>query len=149
MNSPSFVVDALRADDYAAWLVLAQGYKTFYEASLPESAYQRTWQRIQQGDDVFAWCARSEGRLLGITHFLFHANVWSADVCYLQDLFVDENARGRGVAQALIERVAQSAHEHGARRLYWLTHHTNERARRLYDRVAKHHGFIRYDYAVS
>ena len=58
MNGPSFGADALRADDYAAWLVLAQGYKTFYETNLPESAYQHTWPRIQQGDGVFGWCAR-------------------------------------------------------------------------------------------
>ena len=88
MSQSPFVVDALRADDYPAWLVLAQGYKTFYETSLPEAAYQQTWQRIRQGEGIFAWCARGDGQLLGITHYLFHSNVWSADVCYLQDLFV-------------------------------------------------------------
>lgn len=149
MSTPSFTVEALAAGDYAAWLELAQGYKTFYETSLPESAYQNTWQRIQRGDGVWAWCARSQGQLLGITHFLFHASSWSADVCYLQDLFVAESARGQGVARALIARVARSARERGAPRLYWLTHHTNARARRLYDQVAQHHGFIRYDYPMA
>ncbi len=66
----------------------------------------------------------------------------------MQDLFVDEAARGLGVAQALIEQVAQAAHQRGAPKLYWLTHQTNARARRLYDRVAQHHGFLRYDYAM-
>ncbi len=87
--------------------------------------------------------------MLGITHYLFQPNVWSADVCYLQDLFVDEAARGQGLSQALIEQVAQVAKARGAPRLYWLTHNTNARARRLYDRVAQHHGFIRYDYALD
>jgi GNAT superfamily N-acetyltransferase len=63
-------------------------------------------------------------------------------------LFVNEAARGKGVAQALIEQVAQVARARGAPKLYWLTHQTNARARRLYDRVAKHHGFLRYDYAL-
>jgi len=49
----------------------------------------------------------------------------------------------------LIARVARSARERGAPRLYWLTHHTNARARRLYDQVAQHHGFIRYDYPMA
>lgn len=62
----------------------------------------------------------------------------------LQDLFVDESVRGQGVARALITQVAQVARERGAPRLYWLTHHTNTRARHLYDRVASHQGFIRY-----
>jgi GNAT superfamily N-acetyltransferase len=96
--------------------VLAQGDKDLYENRLPETAYQRTWQRIQQGDGFLARYARSEGRLLDITHTLFHTNVWSDDVCFLQDLFAAENARGHGVAQALIKRVEQSASDRGGAR---------------------------------
>ena len=145
MSTPSFTVEALAAGDYAAWLELAQGYKTFYETSLPESAYQNTWQRIQRGDGVGAWCARSQGQLLGITHFLFHASSWSADVCYLQDLFTASDVRGKGVARALIEAVADWARERKCPRVYWQTQDSNATARLLYDKVAVNRGFIRYD----
>jgi GNAT superfamily N-acetyltransferase len=150
-NQPDkrITVETLRPEDYAAWLRLAQGYKTFYETELPESAYLETWQRLRQGDGVFAFAARVEGQMLGITHYLFHPSNWSANVCYLQDLFVIEAARGQGVARALIEQVARAARERGAPRLYWLTHQSNDTARRLYDRVASHHGFIRYDYPLG
>jgi len=147
--SPHITVDTLQPEDYAAWLRLAQGYKTFYETELPESSYQHTWQRLLRGEGACALVARVDGQMLGITHYLFHASTWSADVCYLQDLFVMEAARGQGVAQALIEQVARVARERGAPRWYWGTHHSNERARRLYDRVASHQGFIRYDYALG
>jgi GNAT superfamily N-acetyltransferase len=142
-------VEALRPEDYPAWLRLAQGYKTFYETELPESAYQHNWQRLLQAQAVHGLAARVNGQLVGVTHYLFHASNWSADVCYLQDLFVDESARGQGVARALIEQVACVAHQRGAPRLYWGTHHTNARARRLYDRVASHQGYIRYDYPMT
>lgn len=142
-------IDALQASDYAAWQRLGQGYNTFYERELPQATYDRTWQRLLNGDGIHGFAARVDGQLVGITHYLFQASIWSADVCYLQDLFVDEAARGHGVAQALIEQVAQVAKARGAPRLYWLTHTTNTRARHLYDRVAGHHGFIRYDYALS
>lgn len=146
---PLVTVNSLRPDDHAAWLRLAQGYKTFYQTTLPEATYEHTWQRLLQAQAVHGLAARVNGQLVGITHYLFHASNWSADVCYLQDLFVDEAARGQGVARALIEQVAQRAREHGAPRLYWLTHQTNDRARRLYDRVASHQGFIRYDHAMD
>lgn len=142
-------VDTLRPEDYPAWLRLARGYKTFYETQLPESAYQEAWQRLQRGDGVFAFAARVDGQMRGLTHYLFHPSTWSADVCYLQDLFVDEAARGQGVARALIAQVACVARERGAPRLYWLTQQSNARARRLYDRVASQHGFIRYDYPMA
>lgn len=142
-------VDALQASDYAAWQRLAQGYHTFYERELPTASYQKTWERLLHGDGIHGFAARCNGQLQGITHYLFQPSVWAGDVVYLQDLFVDASARGQGVAQALIEQVAAVAQARGAPKLYWLTHHTNARARRLYDRIAGHHGFIRYDYALG
>ncbi len=145
----SVTVNALLPADYAAWQRLGAGYNRFYEREFPQAIYERTWQRLMQGDGIHGFAARVDGQLLGITHYLFQPSIWTADVCYLQDLFVDEAARGHGLAQALIEQVAQVAKARGAPKLYWLTHSINARARGLYDRVAKHHGFIRYDYALG
>jgi len=92
---------------------------------------------------------RDAGPLLGIAHAVFHASTWAPRVCYLQDLFVAPQARGQGVGEALIAHLAQQAQAQGASRLYWLTHETNTTARRLYDRVAAHHGFIRYDHRMA
>jgi GNAT superfamily N-acetyltransferase len=141
-------VAALRACDRARWEVLARGYKTFYQTSLTDAQYAETWQRLMSGDRVYGFAARLDGELVGITHYLFHAHAWMGDVCYLQDLFVDEAARGHGVARALIERVARAARERGATRLYWQTRENNATARALYERVAHYDGFIRYDYAL-
>ena len=149
VGKTAITVDALQASDFTAWLRLAEGYTTFYERELPQATYARTWARLLSGDGIYGLAARVDGQLLGITHFLFQPAIWSADVCYLQDLFVCETARGHGLAQALIEQVALAARARGAAKLYWLTHTTNARARRLYDRVGKHSGFIRYDYALG
>ena len=73
---------------------------------------------------------------------------WSGEACYLQDLFTDEAARGRGAARALIEGVAAAARERGADRFYWHTQETNTTARVLYDKVARFTGFIRYSYRL-
>ena len=145
---PPVTINALQDSDYAAWQRLGEGYNHFYDREFPAVVYERTWQRLMQGDSISGFAARVDGQLMGITHYLFQLNIWSADVCYLQDLFVDESARGHGLAQALIEKVAQVAMARGAPKLYWLTHSTNARARGLYDRVARYHGFIRYDYAL-
>ena len=89
-----------------------------------------------------------DGRVVGITHYYFHTSVWTADVCYLADLFVDDTVRGKGAARALIEAVAVDARKRGAARLYWQTRESNTVARALYDKVAKFDGFIRYDYPM-
>ena len=106
-------VQFLAPEDRAAWEVLARGYKTFYRESEPDEAYEQTWQRLAAGTELHGLGARLDGRLVGIAHYLFHPAVWSGEACYLQDLFTDEAARGRGVARALIEGVAAAARRAG------------------------------------
>jgi GNAT superfamily N-acetyltransferase len=142
-------ITRLRPEDRAAWESLARGYKTFYETVLAQSDYDQTWHRLIEDEGAHGLAARLDGRLVGIAHYLFHAHVWMDDICYLQDLFVDESVRGKGVARALIEAVAAAARQRGAPKFYWQTKIDNERARALYDKVARFNGFIRYDYALD
>jgi GNAT superfamily N-acetyltransferase len=141
-------IGPLRPEDRAAWEVLARGYKAFYQESEPDEAYEQTWRRLALGTELSGLGARLDGRLVGIAHYLFHPAFWSGEACYLQDLFTDEAARGRGAARALIEGVAAAARERGADRLYWHTQEGNARARLLYDKVARFTGFIRYAYPL-
>ncbi len=142
-------ITALREEDRNRWNILARGYKTFYETTLPDIDYDVAWQRLMTRDDVFGFGATLDGQLVGITHYLFHTNVWAKKICYLQDLFVDPEVRGKGVARGLIEAVAAHTRELGATRLYWLTQEHNTTGRALYDKVAKYRGFIRYDYPLE
>jgi len=48
------------------------------------------------------------------------------------------------VARTLIEGVYARARDAGAKRVYWQTREDNATARRLYDQVARHHGFVVY-----
>jgi GNAT superfamily N-acetyltransferase len=139
----------LEPGDRGEWEVLARAYKAFYETTLPDSDYELTWSRLMAADAIHGFGARLEGRLAGITHYLFHTGIWAPRSCYLEDLFVDTAARGRGVARGLIEAVARRAGEEGAGRLYWLTHQHNATARTLYDRVAKFSGFVEYEYPLQ
>ncbi|MBI5258215.1 MAG: GNAT family N-acetyltransferase [Burkholderiales bacterium] len=141
-------ISPFTAADRAGWEPLARGYKAFYKTTLADADYERAWQRLLAGDELQGLAARRAGRVLGIAHSFLHRSVWSADVCYLQDLFVAEDARGQGVAAALINHLADQARARGTPRLYWLTHQDNARARALYDRVARWHGFLRYDVAL-
>lgn len=141
-------VQPLRPEDRARWAELWEGYLTFYHTTLPASRYETTWRRIMEGDGLFGLGAYLDGRLVGITHYLFHASTWADDVCYLQDLFADPDVRGKGIGRALIEAVAAATTAAGASRLYWLTQDSNATARLLYDRLAVHRGFIRYDYKM-
>ena len=64
--------------------------------------------------------------------------------CYLEDLFVEDGARGQGLGRALIEDLMVLAKARGWHRLYWHTDAGNLPARRLYDRFIASDGHIRY-----
>jgi GNAT superfamily N-acetyltransferase len=142
-------VTPLQSNDRARWEVLARAYKTFYRTVVTDTEYEHTWRRLNGAETVHGIGARVDGRLVGIAHYLFHPTVWMSDACYLQDLFVDVSVRGQGIARALIEQVAEAAAARGASRFYWLTAADNMVARTLYDKVAQHKGFIRYDHPLA
>jgi GNAT superfamily N-acetyltransferase len=144
------IIRLSRPDDKRQWLALWDGYNRFYErqgpTALPDEVTETTWRRFfDETEPVHALVAEIEGRLVGFTHYLFHRSTTSIGPnCYLQDLFVLEEARGRGVASALIDAVGRAAKEQGAQRIYWQTHENNQRARALYDRIAERSGFLIY-----
>ena len=141
-------VSRLGERERAAWEQLFGDYLRFYGKSMDRDGYERTWSALQADTVMHALGARLDARLVGIVHFLEHASTTAADVCYLQDLFTADGARGRGVGRALIAAVVDHAAALGCSRVYWHTHETNAVARTLYDRVAVNNGFIRYEIAL-
>jgi GNAT superfamily N-acetyltransferase len=141
------LVRDIEAGDRAQWAVLWQGYLEFYNVfNMAPEITQRTWERFfDPAEPVYAMVVEEDGQLLGLVQYLFHRNTWFLDdICYLQDLFTNEAARGKGVARALIEAVYAKAQARGAKRVYWMTQETNATAQILYDKVAAKSGFIQY-----
>lgn len=140
--------------DYTGWRPLWDGYNAFYgregETALPEPITQSTWERfLTREEAVHALVAVNQDQIVGLAHYLFHRSTTRlTDVCYLQDLFTIPAMRGRGIARRLIESVYTAARAAGAARVYWQTQETNRTARALYDKVAKHGGFIVYTYEL-
>ena len=151
----SFKIRAIQRNDYSEWRSLWDGYNAFYGRSaataLPEQITETTWKRFFEADEpVYALVAEdSDGAIVGLTHFLFHRSTTRLhDVCYLQDLFTAHQHRGRGVARQLIQAVYDAAREARSSRVYWTTQTNNVVGRALYDKVAKHLGFIVYSHEI-
>jgi GNAT superfamily N-acetyltransferase len=137
-------------EDYVQWLPLWNGYNAFYGRSgataLAPGITDMTWGRFFDGyEPVHALVADRGGELLGLTHYLFHRSTTAIEpTCYLQDLFTNAAARGKGIGRALIKGVYAQAQLAGSSRVYWQTHETNHTAMQLYDKVAEKSGFVVY-----
>jgi GNAT superfamily N-acetyltransferase len=132
--------------DEARWRELFDAYTRFYEREPDEPVTRHTWSRmLDPASSVFGIVAEHEGRVVGIANYLLHENTSTlTPVCYLQDLFVDPQARANGVGKRLIDWLVAQMKAQGWSRLYWATKENNYRARALYDRFTPHSGFLRY-----
>jgi GNAT superfamily N-acetyltransferase len=154
LGSETLLVRPIERTDYADWRPLWDAYNRFYgregPSALAEDISAATWERFfSREEPVHALVGVQGGRVIGIAHFLFHRSTTRLlDVCYLQDLFTAEEARGRGVGRQLIHAVYAAARASGSSRVYWQTKATNAPGRALYDKVAEHQGFIVYTHEL-
>jgi GNAT superfamily N-acetyltransferase len=137
-------------NDFDAWKPLWDEYNAFYErvgpTALPDEVTETTWRRFFDANEpVYCIVAERDGKILGLCHYIYHRSTSRLELlCYLQDLFTVAEERGHGIGRALINRVYDIAKNAGCKRVYWQTHTTNTPGRTLYDKVARHFGFIVY-----
>ena len=137
----------IEARDEARWRELWDAYTRFYEREPVEAITRHTWSRIMDpASPVHAIVAERDGNgVIGMANYLLHENTSTlAQVCYLQDLFVDPQLRAAGAGRQLIDWLVAEMKAQGWSRLYWNTRENNYRARGLYDKFTPHSGFLRY-----
>ncbi len=152
--SDAVTIRRIERHDYPQWRPLWDGYNSFYgregATALDEAITSSTWERFfYAGEPVHCLVADSGARLVGLVHYIFHRSTTRLnDICYLQDLFTIASLRGRGIGGELIRAVYAAAGVAGCSRVYWQTQVTNSAGRALYDKVARHHGFIVYSHEL-
>lgn len=142
----SLIIRQVQQGDFQVWSDLWRDYLAFYETEKPAEIHALGWKRIMDpGEKMHSVLAFDGDRAVGLANYLFHRSFWEAeDKCYLNDLFVRPESRGKGAGRALIESVAQEAKTADASQLWWFTAENNLTARRLYDSLATRSEFVEY-----
>jgi GNAT superfamily N-acetyltransferase len=142
----TLTIRAIEERDKVQWLKLWAGYLEFYKSTISPEQTELTWRRLINNElKMFGFVAESEEGVIGFTHCLFRPSTWTeTDYCYLEDLFVDPNIRGKGVGRALMNKVFELAKEKKSKRVYWTTQEFNETARILYDSITPVSEFVQY-----
>ncbi len=132
--------------DRAEWLRLWNDYLAFYEVDLAADVTEYTWERIlDPASRVSMRVAMLGERMAGFAIYHFHDSTWvKTPDCYLEDLYVDGDIRGKGAGRALMDDLITICKKMGWSRLYWNTGEDNHRAQKLYDNYVKSDGHIRY-----
>ncbi len=126
----------ISAEEFEELLPLIAAYQRFYEVEEIDEARNRSFFRrfLAPSEDGLLLGARDEGRLVGYACLYWHfSSTRAVETVLMNDLFVSEEARGKGVGRALIEAAAEVARERGAPSVEWSTAPDNHTAQRLYD----------------
>lgn len=95
---------------------------------------------IVEGDSTVLFAARSDGEIVGLlTLAIFR--IPTAVRAWIEDVVVDERARGKGVGEALNQAALAEAKRRGAKTVDLTSRPSREAANRLYQRI----GFVRRD----
>ena len=142
------MIRPLLAEDEQGWRYLFRAYGEFYESTFDDIVLEKVWMLLlTAGSGVDAIVALADDKtVVGFAHYRSHPDTFTTGRdWFLDDLFVDPASRGSGAATALIERLKQFAAETGPGTLRWITAESNERAQRVYDRVATRTTWVTYE----
>ena len=133
--------------DLAELHVLVEKYRAFYKQPENEKTLSYLEQRLKN-DQAVVFIARVDGEAVGFTLlYPTFSTVSLSDIWLLNDLYVDESARGKGIANQLMDVAEVAAKEAGATRVFLRTANDNLPAQALYEgrNWIKDEVFRRYD----
>jgi len=140
-------------DEFEAWSSLFRGYCEFYEWPTSDDHQRQIWKWIHEDRSVEALVAvevDAIGQEIDRPRGLAHLREWVRPLRgvvsgYLDDLYVDPEARGSGAVDALFSEMNRIALERGWAVIRWTTADDNYKARSTYDKVAQRTTWITYD----
>ena len=137
-----------RTDEIEEMLPLIRAYCEFYETEPDDEGLRSMFETlINEPSQGAVFIARDRGKAVGFATLDWKwSSLKAARIGYLEDLFVDPEARGRGIADGLIEVCAARCRELGMSAMEWLTAPDNHRAQKVYDRTGAESGtYMEYD----
>lgn len=140
-----------QAADRAAWDTLYQGYAAFYQVVQTAEMRDRVWGWLHDSahECQCLMAFDAAGKAIGLAHFRAFARPLSASTGgFLDDLFVDPEARGSQAGSQLIAAIKAIAEKNQWSVVRWITADNNYRARSAYDKIATRTAWITYDIKV-
>ena len=137
------MIRAVELRDRDAWAALFVAYGEFYETAFTDEVVDSTWRRLlDPTEGIDALVAELDGAVVGFAHYRSHPDTFSTGRdWFLDDLYTAPEARGRGVATALIDHLKQLADG----TLRWITAESNTTAQSVYDKLATRTTWVTYE----
>lgn len=134
--SASIETRHLTEDDRLGWELLWRGYQNHLRTKVPDTAVENTWDKLMDKTSGLVGLVATIDtfRLAGLAHMSFSTSSWSqGPLCHLQDLYVNNDLRGRGVGHGLMDGVFAEADKRKSSQVFWHLNRSDFRAKLLFD----------------
>jgi GNAT superfamily N-acetyltransferase len=131
---------------FDAWFALYARYAHEIGEHVDERTARTVWQWLLSGSHRVAGIVLlHDAAIVGFAHYRpFPRTLDANEACYLDDLYVAQEHRRKGLAQRMIERIGEIAAAKGWSEVRWVTTQSNEGAQRIYDRIAERSDLVTY-----
>ena len=129
------------------WSKLYYGYAEFYQVPMNQAILNTLWGWIHDNNHIVnGICYELDSNIVGIAHYrTMPRPIKGKYIGFLDDLFVDAEFRGQKIAQKLINHLKSLSKTNNWDGIRWITHSSNENAKKLYDKIANNTGFELYE----
>jgi len=141
------MIRKLERKDKENWIKLYCGYAKFYKAPMNQEILDTLWGWIHDENHIVnAICFELEGKIVSIAHYRTMPRPIKGEyIGFLDDLYVKPDFRGQKIAQKLIIHLKSLSKANNWNGIRWITHSSNENAKKLYDKIANNTGFELYE----
>ena len=113
-------------------------FRTWFGKTEPSDEQMRATAKrlLADPDTEYLLALDDDGRSVGVCQLRYRLSVWTGvDDCWLEDLFVSDDARGGGHGRALVSAALDCARRRGCKRVELDVNVENEKALALYTRM--------------
>ena len=137
----------LEEKDKKNWENLYNGYANFYKVPMNRGILDTLWNWIHDKNHIVnGVCYELENKIVGIAHYRTMPRPIKGEyIGFLDDLYVDPNYRGQKIAQKIINYLKTLSKDNNWSGIRWITHSSNNNAKKLYDKIADDTGFEIYE----
>jgi len=137
----------IEGKDKKKWMKLYCGYAKFYKVPMNQDILDTLWGWILDNNHIVnGICYELDSNIVGIAHYrTMPRPIKGKYIGFLDDLFVDPEFRGQKIAQKLINHLKSLSKANNWDGIRWITHSSNENAKKLYDKIANNTGFELYE----
>lgn len=131
MTNMKFIIREALPEDLPQAFELVKGLSIDHKM---EDKFKITLEQFIEERDLYGCLVAIDHNnyVVGVATYYFFYSTWVGKSLFLDDLFVDESARGNGIGNSLLATIVEMGKKENCKKIKWQVAHWNDKAIQLY-----------------